>query len=75
VDEEVLANALRDGAIAAAGLAVFAVELLSADSQLRELDNVTLTDHAGWYSEESLAELKKKAAENVACGRQAAVSR
>ena len=37
-----------------------------AASPLRQLDNVIFTDHAGWYSEESVVELKTKAARNVA---------
>jgi D-3-phosphoglycerate dehydrogenase len=66
VDEEALAAALREGRIAAAGLDVFGVEPLPANSPLRGLDNVTLSDHTGWYSEESLGELKTKAARNIA---------
>jgi hypothetical protein len=41
-------------------------EPLAADSALRKLENVVLSDHAGWYSEESVPELKTKAAKNVA---------
>jgi D-3-phosphoglycerate dehydrogenase len=66
VDEEALAAALREGRIAAAGLDVFGVEPLPPNSPLRGLDNVTLSDHTGWYSEESVAELKTKAARNIA---------
>jgi len=66
VDEEALAAALREGRIAAAGLDVFAVEPLPPRSPLRELDNVILSDHTGWYSEESVGELKTKAARNIA---------
>ena len=66
VDEAALVEALKAGKIACAGLDVFAAEPLPADSKLRSLDNVTLTDHAGWYSVESMAELKTKAARNVA---------
>jgi len=65
VDEEALYRALKNGQIAAAGIDVFSTEPLSADSRLRELENITLTDHAGWYSEESIVELKTKAAQNV----------
>ncbi|MGA2381146.1 MAG: NAD(P)-dependent oxidoreductase, partial [Spirochaetia bacterium] len=66
VDEEALAAALREGRIAAAGLDVFGVEPLPPFSPLRRLDNVTLSDHTGWYSEESVGELKTKAARNIA---------
>lgn len=66
VDERALAQALAQGRIAGAGLDVFESEPLPADSPLRRLENVTLSDHAGWYSEESIVELKTKAAQNVA---------
>lgn len=66
VDEKALTEALRSGEIACAGIDVFETEPLHADSELRTLDNVTLTDHAGWYSEEARVELKAKAARNIA---------
>jgi D-3-phosphoglycerate dehydrogenase / 2-oxoglutarate reductase len=66
VDEKALAAALAGRRIAGAGLDVFETEPLAADSPLRELENVVLSDHAGWYSEESVPELKTKAARNVA---------
>jgi len=66
VDEAALVEALKSGKIACAGLDVFATEPLDEASELRNLENVTLTDHAGWYSVESMVELKTKAARNVA---------
>jgi D-3-phosphoglycerate dehydrogenase len=66
VDEQALARALESRKLAAAGLDVFEREPLPESSPLRRLDNVILSDHAGWYSEESVVELKRKAAENVA---------
>ena len=65
VDAEALSDALKAGKIACAGLDVFETEPLPADSELRKLQNVTLTDHAGWYSVESMVELKTKAAQNI----------
>jgi len=65
LEEKAVAEALAGGKIAAAGLDVFETEPLPADSPLRRLDNVILSDHTGWYSEESVAELKTKAAQNV----------
>jgi len=65
LDEKAVAEALADGKIAAAGLDVFESEPLPEQSPLRRLENVVLSDHAGWYSEESVAELKTKAAQNV----------
>jgi D-3-phosphoglycerate dehydrogenase / 2-oxoglutarate reductase len=66
VDETALVAALADGRLAGAGLDVFEEEPLPAGSPLRALDNVIFTDHAGWYSEESVVELKTKAAQNAA---------
>ena len=66
VDEKALAAALAARRIAGAGLDVFETEPLDAASPLRKLENVVLSDHAGWYSEESVPELKTKAARNVA---------
>jgi D-3-phosphoglycerate dehydrogenase len=65
LDEKAVADALAGGKIAAAGLDVFETEPLPPDSPLLKLDNAVLSDHAGWYSEESVAELKTKAAQNV----------
>jgi D-3-phosphoglycerate dehydrogenase len=66
VDERALVTALAAQRIAGAGLDVFETEPLDAVSPLRTLENVVLSDHAGWYSEESVPELKTKAARNVA---------
>jgi D-3-phosphoglycerate dehydrogenase len=66
LDERAVADALRDGRLGAAGLDVFEEEPLPGNSPLRLLDNVIFTDHAGWYSEESVVELKTKAARNAA---------
>ena len=45
---------------------MFEEEPLPEDSPLLKLENIILSDHAGFYSEESLVELKTKAAQNVA---------
>ena len=65
VDEAALAAALAEGTIAYAGLDVFEEEPLPTASPLAALDNVILSDHAAYYTEESLVELKTKAARNV----------
>lgn len=65
IDEQALINALTTGQINSAGLDVHNKEPLEKDSPLMKIDNCVLTDHAGWYSEESMNELKRKAAENV----------
>lgn len=66
VDEAALVAALAEGRLLAAGLDVYESEPLRQDSPLRGLDNVVLTDHAAWYSEQAIADLQRKAAEEVA---------
>lgn len=65
VDTEALVDALRSGSIRGAGLDVFEEEPLPTTSPLLSLENVVLTPHAAWYSEESQEELKRRTAENV----------
>ena len=65
VDLDALADALRDGRIGGAGLDVFVPERLPADHALVGLPNAILTPHVAFYSEESIAELQRLAAENV----------
>lgn len=60
-----LYEALNTGIIAAAGIDVFENEPLPNDCPLKNLDNIIMSDHAGWYSEESIVELKTKAALNI----------
>lgn len=66
VDEKALIETLQNGKIHAAGLDVFEEEPPKKDNPLLKMDNVVLSDHAGWYTVESRAELKTKAAQNVA---------
>ena len=65
VDQAAVAAALADGTIAGAGLDVFESEPLPIDSPLAGLDNVILSNHMAWYTEESTVELATKAARNV----------
>ena len=65
IDTAALIDAVNAGTIAWAGLDVFESEPLEADSPLRGMDHVTLTDHAGWYSEEAMVDLKTLAARNI----------
>lgn len=65
VDTDALVRALQDGTIQSAALDVFEEEPLPLDSPLMDCENVVLTPHAAWYSEESYAELKRRTIENV----------
>jgi D-3-phosphoglycerate dehydrogenase len=66
IDEAALIAALRERRIFGAGIDVYESEPPRPDHPLFLLDNVVLSDHNGWYSEESVAELQTKAAQEVA---------
>ncbi len=53
IDEPALLTALRDKRIAGAGLDVFDVEPLPLDHPLRKMDNVVITPHLGYVSEQN----------------------
>ena len=53
VDEAALLKALQDGRIAGAGLDTFSQEPLPVDHPLRKLDNVVLTPHLGYVTEQN----------------------
>jgi D-3-phosphoglycerate dehydrogenase len=60
-----LIDALINGQINSAGLVVHIKEPLDKDNPLMKIKNCILTNHIGWYSEESMSELKRKVAENI----------
>jgi glyoxylate reductase len=64
VDERALAEALRDGVIAAAGLDVFEREP-EVEPLLLELENVTLLPHVASGSEATRTRMAVRAAENI----------
>ena len=66
VDEEALIDALDAGEIAGAGLDVMESEPPDPDNPLLSMDQVVITPHAAYYSEEALIDLRRKAAEQVA---------
>jgi D-3-phosphoglycerate dehydrogenase len=66
IDLVALERALRSGVIAGAGLDVFEPERLAQDHPLLSLESVIATPHVAFYSEESIGELQRLAAENVA---------
>lgn len=53
VDEDALVDVLKKKKIAAAGLDVFDLEPLPLDHPLRGLDNVTLSPHMGYVSDDN----------------------
>src|ERR1700741_1420144 len=53
VDEAALLQTLQDRKIAGAGVDVFSVEPLPTDHPFRKLDNIVLTPHLGYVTEES----------------------
>ncbi|MCC8162311.1 MAG: C-terminal binding protein [Lachnospiraceae bacterium] len=65
VDDAALTAALKEGRVLAAGLDTHNQEPLSADSPYKKLDNVILTDHTAYSTEEGVVELKTKSAENI----------
>ena len=65
VEDEALLAALKAGRLLGAGLDTHNQEPLGGNSPYLELDNVVLTDHTAYGTEESVAELKTKAAENI----------
>lgn len=65
VDEAALAGAVRDGVIAGAGLDVLSSETVPADHPLLGLENVVVTPHAAWYTEEAMYTLLTSAAAEV----------
>jgi D-3-phosphoglycerate dehydrogenase len=66
IDESALLETLQSGRLRAAGLDVFAEEPLSPAHPLLALPNVTVSGHIGFYSEESIEQMQRDAAEQVA---------
>ncbi|MBK5266082.1 MAG: C-terminal binding protein [Acidimicrobiia bacterium] len=66
VDTDALADALEAGQIGGAALDVLPVEPPPADSRLVGRDDVILTPHTGFYSEDALLDLQTTVATDVA---------
>ena len=66
VDHDALLWALKAGEIAGAGIDVFEPERLPADHPLLAQERLLATPHTAFYSDESMRDLARLAAENVA---------
>jgi D-3-phosphoglycerate dehydrogenase len=65
VEEAALIESLRSGHLAGAGLDVYDREPLPADHPLRSLDNVVLTPHIGYVTEQLFRAAWQRMAEDV----------
>ncbi len=65
VDEKELIRALNEDRISGAGLDVLEKEPPDPHDPLLKMENVILSPHVAFYSEESIRELKRRAAEGV----------
>ncbi|HET7838486.1 MAG TPA: C-terminal binding protein [Rectinemataceae bacterium] len=72
LDEEALIDAMATGALAGVGLDVFVAEPLPQGNRLRSFPNAVFTDHNAYASTESIAELRRRTAENALAGLAAA---
>lgn len=66
VDEDALAAALQSGHLSGAALDVAAREPINPDNPLLGLDNVIITPHVAWYTEEAQHSLQCIAADDMA---------
>ncbi len=69
VDERAVALMLDSDRLAGAAFDVFEREPLPANHPLRRRPGALLTPHVAWYSQQSLREVQRKAAEQVARAR------
>jgi len=65
VDTAALVDALQMGLLAGAGLDVLETEPIDPAHPLLRMEQVIVTPHAAWYSEEGRSDLKRRAAEEA----------
>jgi len=65
VDTAALVEALQLGHLAGAGLDVLEAEPIDPASPLLRMEQVIVTPHSAWYSEEGRSDLKRRAAEEA----------
>ena len=65
VDEKALLKSLKEKETKGAGIDVFSIEPLPIESELRNLDNVLLTPHTGYFTEESYEIFHQQMIENI----------
>lgn len=65
IDEKALIESLQNKQIAGAFLDVTEDEPLPEKHILRDMNNVILTPHAAWYSEDAYREIREKAVQNI----------
>jgi D-3-phosphoglycerate dehydrogenase len=66
VDEEALIKALQSGKIAAAALDVTEQEPADKSNPLRTMENVLLTPHTAYYSDEAYVESRRRVGQEIA---------
>lgn len=65
VNEKDLVAALKEGLIAGAALDVLETDGIDLDNPLRKMENVIITPHAAWYSEQSMMRRRTQTIEEV----------
>lgn len=66
IDEKALIEALKNKEIAGVGLDVLETEPIEKDNPLLKMENVIITPHVAWYSDEALIDIRSKVARGVA---------